>query len=101
MHTSSGAINLISDSHASRYNFGTLEGTLRSVPKVSPDSRSGLGRIGTPGPGLPGLVFVRFVAAREEVFVRIGREEDFPELLVSSLIDFPELFAPVRLAFFF
>jgi hypothetical protein len=26
---SSGAINFISDSHASRYNFGTLEGMLR------------------------------------------------------------------------
>jgi len=34
MHTSSGAINLISDSHASRYNFETLEGTLRSVPEA-------------------------------------------------------------------
>jgi len=31
MHMSSGASNFISDSHASRYNFGTLEGMLRSV----------------------------------------------------------------------
>ena len=33
MHTSSGAINFICDSHPSRYNFETLEGMLRSVPK--------------------------------------------------------------------
>jgi len=43
MHTSSGAINLVSDSHASRYNFGTLEGTLRSVPKYRPTVGAGSG----------------------------------------------------------
>jgi len=43
MHTSSGAINLVSDSHASRYNFATLEGTLRSVPKYRPTVGAGRG----------------------------------------------------------
>jgi hypothetical protein len=33
MHISSGAIDFICDSQASRYIFETLEGMLRSVPK--------------------------------------------------------------------
>jgi len=36
MHTSSGAINFISDSHPSRYNFETLEGMLRGVSEYRP-----------------------------------------------------------------
>jgi len=40
MHTSSGAINFISDSHASRYNFGTLEAMLRSIPERCPTKAS-------------------------------------------------------------
>ena len=39
MHTSSGAINLTSDAHASRYNFGTLEGLLMSCPRNKHDFR--------------------------------------------------------------
>ena len=40
MHTSSGAINFLSDSHASRYNFETLEGMLRSIPERCPTKAS-------------------------------------------------------------
>ena len=36
MHMSSEAINFISDSHASRYNFGTLEGMLRDGTEAVP-----------------------------------------------------------------
>jgi len=36
LHTSSGAINFICDSHPSRYNFETLEGMLRSVSEYRP-----------------------------------------------------------------
>jgi hypothetical protein len=40
MHTSSGAINFISDSHASRYNFETSQGTLRIIPERCPTKAS-------------------------------------------------------------
>jgi len=43
MHMSSGAINFISDSHASRYNFGTLEGMLRDGTEAVPLEMNGRG----------------------------------------------------------
>jgi hypothetical protein len=45
IHTSSGAINFLSDSHASRYNFETLEGMLRSIPKYRPTKARGSGEL--------------------------------------------------------
>jgi hypothetical protein len=40
MHSSSGAINFISDSHASRYNFETSQGMLRTIPERCPTKAS-------------------------------------------------------------
>ena len=40
MHTSSGAINFLSDSHTSRYNFETLEGMLKGIPERCPTKAS-------------------------------------------------------------